>query len=125
MLETTIAERWLREYASKEIDDIGRRLEMERAELEYEQRISLNNGIHVLANMHKYYVNILLGKNPNLTAKYAKLVSGVLADFRRLMPPHWMAVEYPSVVPALEEALAGIRVYVSHRNSRKVLERAS
>ena len=118
-LETYVIEQWI-DYARKEINEIRQRLEMEKAEEDYQRKQALKNGIHFLANIYTSFLEVLSGKNPPLTKTDLTRFKRVLAQFKGILrPDHWIATKYPSVVPELELAYAGLTNYANARYSRK------
>src|SRR3989344_1971231 len=111
-LETDVTEQWV-DYSRKEIDEIALRLEKGRVEETYQRQQTLKNGIHVLANMYTYFLEVLSGKNSSLTKTDLDRFKRVLGQFKSLRPSHWIVMEHPSVIPELKLAYAGLTNYVN------------
>jgi|GEM_PF-4427346 hypothetical protein len=117
-LEIDSVSQWIG-YTKRNIDEIVLEIDRRKAEETYQKKQSIKNGIHVLANMYTYFLEVLSGKNPPLTKDDLERFKGVLDQFKRLNPKHWVVMEYPSVLPELELAHSGLTNYVYARYQRR------
>lgn len=132
-IEAEVLEKWLK-YAATTIDEIAAnmvrqrterarefveevsiKMEIEKAEKEYQSIVAVSNTLHVLANMYNMHQEFLGGKKPRLRRKELKIFGMALNSYKEIEPPTWIQIKHPEIVHALEDAYIGLGKYAAFR----------